>query len=434
MDEDNIDHAELASGKKIIREPLTREQLYQLVWSEPMLKVAARYGVSSSYLARVCTRLHVPRPQRGYWAKLEVGKAPEVPSLPDARPGDELVWSKDGDVSIVKKTLPKAPSRVAKIPVLRAPTLTVHPLINGAKELFEVGRLSYGVGYLKPAKKLLIDMAVSKTGLDKALSFANQLLLSLEASDHRVVISPNSERHRREEVDEREKPSRNHHHSSLWSPGRITVVYVGTVAIGLTFIEMSEEVQMRYVNGTYIREADYVPPKRGRYAADHTWTTQKDVPSGRLCLQAYSPYWQAKWMHQWRETKERDLTSRIPMIVKELEQSAVEIARLVEEGERQAVIERQRWDDAEALRRRQDAERRAVRVLKESKEELNQIINEWAEAQRIEQFFVEVERHASGLNPDDNQILLERLKRAREVLGGGSSAERLKHWKLPDER
>ena len=36
---------------------LTREALYELVWSEPMLKVAAQFGVSSSYMARVCTLL-----------------------------------------------------------------------------------------------------------------------------------------------------------------------------------------------------------------------------------------------------------------------------------------------------------------------------------------------------------------------------------------
>lgn len=40
-------------------------------------------------------------------------------------------------------------------------------------------------------------------------------------------------------------------------------MYIGTLAIGLTIIEMSEEVEVRYVNGKYIRESDYVPPKRG---------------------------------------------------------------------------------------------------------------------------------------------------------------------------
>lgn len=42
-----------------------REKLYEQVWDEPMTKVAARYGVSTSFLARVCDRLNVPRPARG---------------------------------------------------------------------------------------------------------------------------------------------------------------------------------------------------------------------------------------------------------------------------------------------------------------------------------------------------------------------------------
>lgn len=74
-----------------------RDKLYKQVWAEPMITVAARYGVSSSFLARVCTRMRVPRPERGYWAKLAVGKAPAKPALPDAQPGDELEWSRSGE-------------------------------------------------------------------------------------------------------------------------------------------------------------------------------------------------------------------------------------------------------------------------------------------------------------------------------------------------
>ncbi len=53
---------------------ITREDLYELVWSTPMIKVAEKFEVSGSYLARVCTELRVPRPERGYWAKLAVGQ------------------------------------------------------------------------------------------------------------------------------------------------------------------------------------------------------------------------------------------------------------------------------------------------------------------------------------------------------------------------
>lgn len=51
---------------------INRDKLYEEVWAEPMTKVAAKYVVSSSFLARVCERLRVPRPSRGYWAQLEV--------------------------------------------------------------------------------------------------------------------------------------------------------------------------------------------------------------------------------------------------------------------------------------------------------------------------------------------------------------------------
>jgi hypothetical protein len=49
---------------------VTREQMYQEVWAEPMTTVA-NYQMSSTFLARICERLNVPRPPRGYWAQLE---------------------------------------------------------------------------------------------------------------------------------------------------------------------------------------------------------------------------------------------------------------------------------------------------------------------------------------------------------------------------
>ncbi len=400
-----------------------------------MLKVAARYDVSSSYMGRICTLLNVPRPQRGYWAKLAVGKAPQKPALPDARPGDELVWSRERDQTKITRPLPRPPiSRRRKRTTPAESFPDQHPLIKGAKALFEAGRLSHDSCYLKPYKKLLIDLTVSKTGLDKALTFADQLFLSLESNGHRVVIAPHGEHLHRAEVDEREEQSKNQRYSNLWSPARCTVVYIGTVAIGLTIIEMSEEAEVRYVNGEYVRESEYVAPKRRRYALDHTWTTKRDFPTGRLCLQAYSPYWHAKWVHHWRETKDRDLASRISAIVKELEQAVVDVARLVEEGERQAELERQRWEARQAQWRREEAERQAAKALKDSKEELLHIIDRWAESKRLEQFFADAERRVADLDTDERLRMLDRLKSARELIGSVDALERFRSWKSPEER
>ena len=414
---------------------MTREDLYVLVWTEPMLKVAARFGVSSSYMARVCMLLNVPRPERGYWAKLAVGKAPKRPTLPEPRPGDSLEWTRDGSPLNRTHPLPKPPkleSRRKRVASASLPDR--HPLVIGAKPLFETGRLSYDSGYLKPAKKLLVDLAVTKSGLDKALSFANQLFLALEARRYRAVIAPNSERFFRTEVDERETPNKRHHYNNLWSPLRCTVVYIGTVAIGLTVIEMSEEVEVQYVNGEYIRLTELAPKRRGRHALDHGWTSTRDLPTGRLCLQAYSPYPRAEWSQQWRETKGRDISGRIPEIVRELEKATVEVARLAEEGERKAEEERQHWAVQQEQWRREEAERRAAKVLKESKEELFEIIEAWAAAKRIEEFFADAERRAQVLPDEERGRIIAQLRQARRLIGSTNALEQFQSWRTPEER
>ncbi len=64
---------------------ITREELYKDIWSEPATKLAQRYDVSSSYLARVCEGLNVPHPSRGYWARKAAGETLPVPPLPPRR-------------------------------------------------------------------------------------------------------------------------------------------------------------------------------------------------------------------------------------------------------------------------------------------------------------------------------------------------------------
>ena len=63
--------------------PLTREALYELVWTTPLPALAARWGLSRNGLAKICDRLLVPYPGRGYWNTQRA----ERPSLPPAPPG-----------------------------------------------------------------------------------------------------------------------------------------------------------------------------------------------------------------------------------------------------------------------------------------------------------------------------------------------------------
>lgn len=54
---------------------MSREELYELVWSTPMQKLAETYGLSDRGLAKTCQRYLVPVPSRGYWAKIDAGQS-----------------------------------------------------------------------------------------------------------------------------------------------------------------------------------------------------------------------------------------------------------------------------------------------------------------------------------------------------------------------
>jgi hypothetical protein len=163
---------------------------------------------------------------------------------------------------------------------------------------------------------------------------------------------------------------------------RCTVVYVGTVAIGLTIIEMSESAPVR----------------------------------------------------NWKEVKGENLTKSIPSIIQGLKQGANDIARLVAEAELRAEAQRKEWEIERQRYLKEEAERRAATALKESKADLLQFIARWAEARNIERFLSEVEADLPKLDPSIRQELLDRLQAARKLFDEGSALEHLTRWKTPQER
>lgn len=60
---------------------LTRKELYELVWSEPMLSLSKKYTISDTGLRKICIRLNIPLPKAGHWQKLQFGKKINQPKL-----------------------------------------------------------------------------------------------------------------------------------------------------------------------------------------------------------------------------------------------------------------------------------------------------------------------------------------------------------------
>ena len=79
---------------------ISREALYDLVWSKPMTHVAKDLGISDVMLGKMCKKQLVPKPPRGYWANLGSNKKRAVyvkPKLPDLfqKKNDFNLWVLD---------------------------------------------------------------------------------------------------------------------------------------------------------------------------------------------------------------------------------------------------------------------------------------------------------------------------------------------------
>lgn len=79
---------------------LTRLELYEKVWATPATKIAAQMGISDVALAKRCKKLNIPRPPRGYWAKIAVGRKPAKKPLPTSE--EEKLLGKDQKSSRVQ--------------------------------------------------------------------------------------------------------------------------------------------------------------------------------------------------------------------------------------------------------------------------------------------------------------------------------------------
>lgn len=416
--------------------PVNREEMYAEVWRRPMTKIADHHRVSSSFLARVCARMNVPRPPRGHWVKLENGiPSPQAP-LPEAGPGDLQVWRGGDALGAVSQPAPKAPvPRKIRPEQLRISRSKQHPVVVGAYEVFEQGRV-IDQGFLKPGKQRLVDVVVTKPQLEPALKLANQLFLKLEAAGHRVMFAPSDRTYARASFDEHEHPPKKprHRYPALWSPSKPTVVFIGTLAIGLTLFEMTEELEARNIDGEYIPTSKISAQQLPRLSSTWNWTTRMDFATGRLCIRAFSPYPGADWSQSWKEVKQSQLRGQLDDIVQQLTDAAPVIARLVEEAEEQARIRQQEWREHLCRLEERERIRRQNEAREQARADLLSAIKQWDDIKRIQAFFSDAERSVSNLPEAERCIAMDKLAQARELVGELDPLQALLEWKGPRER
>jgi hypothetical protein len=164
--------------------PITRQAFHDLIWPEPMPKIATRFrGVVE--LIGACL----------YGAERTQARA---------RLLGQVCGRQGARAAALAGTRVPGPTPERKAD----PTTDRHRLVIGAKKLFEARRGSWTVGYLKPTKRLLVGLTVIKSALDQALALANRLFVALENEGHPGSFAAPGEQLGRAEIDVREAPSK----------------------------------------------------------------------------------------------------------------------------------------------------------------------------------------------------------------------------------
>ncbi len=173
---------------------LTRQSLYDLVWSKPISTLAKEFGISDVGLAKRCRAVDVPIPYRGYWARKEAGHNPPKLPLPKYRakaPKQELRDGEEPAVPFilstdpVKRPAPEVPGRAPDEQGFRERLtgLNIAPVTNLAETCAAVRRTAKHEKLpgraevpLTVAERpgLIVNLSVSKDALPRALFLADR--------------------------------------------------------------------------------------------------------------------------------------------------------------------------------------------------------------------------------------------------------------------
>lgn len=157
--------------------PLTRRQLYDLVWSHPATDLARKLRISSVAVGKACRRWNIPAPPRGYWAKLRHEKT--VSSPPPLPEGVEPV----GGIPLGARARARdKPTKGIRLPRIKLclPPEDPHPVVTLTAEAYRnrtIGR----TGLLSSVPDAShVVMAVTLPFLERALDILNRLTWQLE--------------------------------------------------------------------------------------------------------------------------------------------------------------------------------------------------------------------------------------------------------------
>jgi hypothetical protein len=257
---------------------LTRQELFDLVWTTPMQTLARRYGITDVALKKRCKKHGIPTPGVGYWARVAAGQKLKRPPLPKP-PGPHL------DRIVLKPALPvRPPMPKEELPIISMPAKLVGPhdvTLWAEERLKEASKDAYG--RLEVGGRYHPDLCIQPETVKRALLLLDTVAKALVERGIDVAIAPYHEK---------------------WAP--------------VVIVQASGERLVLQVEERLTRKPHVVTPSEQKAAAP-PWGRKPVkwdyVPEGRLSIRLYRTHYLFRGRVHWTETKSMPLEQQLGKVV-----------------------------------------------------------------------------------------------------------------------
>ncbi|MBV2132396.1 hypothetical protein KRX52_06215 [Pseudomonas sp. MAP12] len=347
-----------------------RARLQEEVWSAPLREVAPGYGLSDVGLKKLCARLQIPTPGRGYWAKLKAGK--RVPARPELREytGPRGALLKPTRAAAVPSSSPSSepvdPRLQAILSYEQDPAHNVrvaerlsrpHPLVVKTRDALK--KPAHDQRGIPLPTEPALDLKVSTALLPRALRVADALLKALEQRGYRVTLD-----------------------------GRFVQVEILGISSSLSFFEPTRRT--RYVPSP----EEIAKQARGQWVYLPQW---QYTPSGQLHVIADQGY-SGKVV----DTAKIPVEDQLNAFILYMARRAVQALLAREQRAIQEAELRRRREEALARKALQDAERERLQQVESDAQD-------WMRAEQLRDYLSAFEQHAlwaGGLTEEQRAFLV----------------------------
>ena len=260
---------------------ITRKDLYNLVWSEPMRHLAKRHGISDVGMAKICRKNNIPCPPRGYWAKKAFGKRPHKIPLPNPDNNCDIEMRDPSKSQISSPALgQEVEKEIAGLKQIETP-IKVSDNLHGSHAL--VSQANHELQKADTDDKDLIvvpngtalDIRVSKASLRRSLLIMDALLKALEQRGYQVSPGPK----------------------------------INILGANVSF-KIVEQLEAK-------KEQTEEPDLDGYYSFGHSRFNKRWIPTGNLVLHINDAdvYWASGCRKTWRDGSKKPLEDRLNSFV-----------------------------------------------------------------------------------------------------------------------